>query len=306
MKKIKDMLVREIYTSNLTQDELLLLIHLFQISSISGVSNIHYKEISKNIYCSIPNFYNVIRKLKLKNFIDIYKRSICGREITVKILNNDYITRDKNRNYLDLNSKIFDMEILKNLRAGTIRVLLYLIFRINKQKSRVSSANINKLIYKNISSICSELKITNRMLKEYLDELIKNKILIIHNKTDKNNKSFKLFEINNDLLEVPTFKVTEKCIVITKKENSAHRFYINIVKNLCRRNKLNYNEINLNDSATLLNQYFEIAKLKKKNIINIMTTAFKHIKENLNSIILHKIIKALINNKLDNKLIVYR
>lgn len=305
MKKIKDELVKKIYKSNLTQDELLFLIHILQISNNNGVSNIHYIEISKTIYCSIPNFYKIIKSLVEKGFITIHKCSTCGREITVKILNNNFNIKNKNKDYLDLNSKIFDIEVLRNLRAGAIRVLLYLIFRINKQKSRVSSLNINKLKYKNILSICLELNITKRMIKEYLDELVKNKILIIHNKNDKNNKSFKLFEINRDLLDIPTFKVTEKGIITTKKENSAHRFYINIIKNLCRRNKLKYNELNLNDSATLLNQYFEIAKSKNRDIINIMTTAFKHIKDSLNSIILHKIIKSLINNNLDNKLIMY-
>lgn len=305
MKKIKDELVKKIYKSNLTQDELLFLLHILQISNNNGISNIHYIEISKNIYCSIPNFYKTIKSLVEKGFITIHKCSTCGRELTVKILNNDFNTKTKNKNYLDLNSKIFDIELLKNLRAGTIRFLLYLIFRINKQKSRVSAININKLTYKNISSICLELNISKRMIKEYIEELIKNKILIVHNKQDKNNNSFKIFEIKKDILETPTFIVTEQGVVVTKKENSAHRFYINIIKNLCRRNKLKYNELSLNDSATLLNQYFEIAKSKNRDIINVMATAFKHIKENLNSVVLHKIIKSIINNKLDNKLIMY-
>lgn len=303
MKKIKDTLVKKIYKSKLTQDELLFLIYIFQISNNNGISNIHYIEISKNIYCSISNFYKIIKSLVEKGFITIHKCSTCGREITVKILNNDFNT--KNKNYLDLNSKIFDIELLKNLRAGTIRFLLYLIFRINKQKSRVSAININKLIYKNISSMCIELNISNRMIKEYIEELIKNKILITHNKQDKNNKSFKIFEIKKDLLENPTYIVTEQGIVVTKKENSAHRFYINIIKNLCRRNKLKYNELALNDSATLLNQYYSIANSKNRDIINIVATAFKHIKESLNSVLLHKIIKSIINNKLENKLIMY-
>ena len=305
MKKIEDKLVKKIYKSNLTQDELLFLLHIAKICNNKGITNIHYLEISKNIYCSVPNFYKIIKTLSDKGFISIKKCSSCGREITIKMINNDFNIKNKYKNYLDLNSKIFDMEILKDLRAGSIRVLLYLIFRINKQKSRVNSLNINKLTYKNINSICNELNITKRMLTQYIAELIKFKILIVHNKNDKNNKSFKIFEINKDLLEAPIFNVTEKNVVITKKENSVHRFYINVIKNLCRRNKIKYNLLNLNDTATLLNQYYSLAKEKNKDILNLMATAFKSIKNELNSIVLHKILKTLINNNLKNKVIIY-
>ena len=306
MKKLKDILIKEIYRTNLAQDEILLLLHIASICNNNGVADIHYAEISKNIYCSVPNFYRVISSLQGKGFITIKKCSTCGREITVKMLNNNFNIKNKYKNYLDLNSKIFDMEILKNLKAGSIRVLLYLVFRIKKQKGRVNSININKLTYKNIESICNELNITKRMLKQYINELINNNLLIIHNKNDKNNKHFKIFEINKDLLEVPIIEVTEKSVIISKKENSAHRFYINIVKNLCRRNKVEYDTLNLNNTATLLNQYYKLALDKNKDILKLMVTAFKSIKEQLNSIVLHKILKTLLNNNLDNKLIIYK
>ena len=49
MKKVKDELVKTIYKSNLTQDELLFLLHTFQISNINGVANIYYKNIANII-----------------------------------------------------------------------------------------------------------------------------------------------------------------------------------------------------------------------------------------------------------------
>ncbi len=304
MKKIKDELVKKIYKSNLTQDELLFLLHIFQISNINGISNIYYKDIANTINCSISNFYNVISNLKIKGFIDITKCDECKQEIVIKVLNNNFNTKNKFKNYMDLNSKIFDIDLLKNIRAGSIQVLLYSIFRISKQKSRVNDSNYNKLIYKNIKSICLELNISERMLKNYFNELDKANILNLSIKQDKNNKNFKLIEINSDLLVKPTIEITEKSKTITKFENSIHRYYINVIKNFCRRKNITYTERNLNDVAILMNQYWQISISKNKDIINIMRNVFNNIKDELNSVVVHKIIKALINNNFNNKYII--
>lgn len=305
MKKIKDELVKKIYKSNLTQDELLFLLHIFQISNINGIANIYYKDIANTINCSISNFYNVISNLKIKGFIDITKCDECKQEIVIKVLNNNFNTKNKFKNYMDLNSKIFDIDLLKNIRAGSIQVLLYSIFRISKQKSRVNDSNYNKLIYKNIKSICLELNISERMLKNYFNELDKANILNLSIKQDKNNKNFKLIEINSDLLVKPTIEITEKSKTITKFENSIHRYYINVIKNFCRRKNITYTERNLNDVAILMNQYWQISISKNKDIINIMRNVFNNIKDELNSVVVHKIIKALINNNFNNKYIIY-
>lgn len=305
MKKIKDELVKKIYKSNLTQDELLFLLHIFQISNINGIANIYYKDIANTINCSISNFYNVISNLKIKGFIDITKCDECKQEIVIKVLNNNFNTKNKFKNYMDLNSKIFDIDLLKNIRAGSIQVLLYSIFRISKQKSRVNDSNYNKLIYKNIKSICLELNISERMLKNYFNELDKANILNLSIKQDKNNKNFKLIEINSDLLVKPTIEITEKSETITKFENSIHRYYINVIKNFCRRKNITYTERNLNDVAILMNQYWQISISKNKDIINIMRNVFNNIKDELNSVVVHKIIKALINNNFNNKYIIY-
>lgn len=305
MKKIKDELVKKIYKSNLTQDELLFLLHLFQISNINGIANIYYKDIANTIHCSVSNFYNTISSLKNKGFIGINKCNECKQEITISINGNHFNTKNKFKNYIDLNSKFFDIDLLKNFRAGSIQLLLYFIFRINKQKSRVNDSNYNKLIYKNIKSICSELNISERMLKDYFNELNKANILNLSIKQDKNKKPFKLIEINNYLLDKPTIEITEKSKTITQPENSIHRYYTNIIKNLCRRRKINYTERNLNDVAILMNQYWKIAISKNKDIENIIKVVFNNLKNELNSIIVHKIIKNLISNDFNNKLIIY-
>lgn len=305
MKKIKDELIKKIYKSNLTQDELLFLLHIFQISNNNSVANIYYKDMANTINCSISNFYNVISNLKIKGFIDITKCSECKQEITVSIIGNSFNTKNKFKNYMDLNSKIFDIDLLKNLRVGAIRILLYLLFRISKQRSRISTDNANKLEYKNIQSICLEVGITKRMFNEYFKELEKANILNLSIKQDKFNKEFKLISINNDLLAKPTIEITEKSKTVVKAENSVHRYYTNIIKNFCRRKKVTYTERNLNDVAILMNQYWQIAISKNKDIVNIVGNVFNNIKNELNSIIVHKIIKALINNNFNNKYIIY-
>ena len=100
-------------------------------------------------------------------------------------------------------------------------------------------------------------------------------------------------------------KKTKKSKTVTIKENSVHRYYTNIIKNLCRRKNINYDERNLNDTAILMNQYWQIAISKNKDILDIMRNVFNNLKDKLNSIIVHNIIKSLINNNFNNKLIVY-
>lgn len=305
MKKIKDELVKKMYKSNLTQDELLFLFQLFQISNIDGICNIYYKDMANIIHCSISNFYNIISSLKNKGFITFVKCKECKQEITVNILNNNFNTKNKFKNYIDLNFKVFDINLLKTLRAGSIKLLLYSIFRILKQRSRKSHNDINKLIYRNIKSICLELNISERMLKEYFNELNKVNILNLSIKQDKNNKTFKLIEIDSDLLSKPTIEITEKSKTVIKTENSIHRYYTNIIKNLCRRKNINYTERNLNDVAILMNQYWKIAISNNKDIVSIINNVFSNLEKELNSIVVHKIIKVFINHSFTNKYIIY-
>ncbi len=304
MKKINDRLVKKLYKEELAKDELLLLMYLIQCSNKNGFAHIYYKEVAKSIDCCQSNFYRVLSSLKYKLLIDYDKNKECRQEISVQFIDNDF-DFEQLTSYLDVNSKIFDMDILRNLRAGAIRTLLYFVFRMNKQRKVVDFNNTNKLTYKNFKAMSIELNITERMLKEYLKELKANKILNIIIKKDKNDKSFKIIEIFNDLLNKPKIQVTEKGVVIEKEENSAHRYYKNIVVNLCRRHKLSYTELDLNDTVMVMNQYWDIANKKNKDIVKLITVAFKSIKDKLNSIIIHNIIKSLLNHNMNNKIITY-
>ena len=304
MKKINDKLVKKLYKLDLAKDELLLLMYVIQCSDKNGVAHIHYKEVAKAIGCCQSNVYRVISSLKNKLIIDNNKNKECKQEITIKLIGNRFDFEELT-SYLDVNSKIFDMDILQNLRAGSIRVLLYFVFRMNKQKGLVNLNNINKLSYTKFKSISLETNITERMLKEYFKELEENKILNISIKKNQQEKSFKIIEVLSDLLNKPKIQVTEKGVVIEKEENSAHRYYKNIVVNLCRRHKLSYTELDLNDTAMLMNQYWAIANKKDKDIVKLITVAFKSIKDKLNSIIIHNVIKSLLKHNMNNKIIAY-
>ena len=304
MKKLNDKLVKKLYKLDLAKDELLLLMYVIQCSNKNGFAHIHYKEVAKVIGCCQSNVYRVLSSLKYKLLIDNNKNKECRQEISVKFIDNDF-DFEQLTSYLDVNFKVFDMDILRNLRAGSIRTLLYFVFRMNKQRKVVDFNNTNKLTYNNFKAMSRELNITERMLKEYFKELKENQILNIVIKKDKNNKSFKIIEIFNDLLNKPKIQVTEKGVVIEKEENSAHRYYKNIVVNLCRRHKLSYTELDLNDTAMLMNQYWAIANKKDKDIVKLITVAFKSIKDKLNSIIIHNVIKSLLNHNMNNKIIAY-
>ena len=69
MLKIKDTLIKRIYSNNLTRYELITLLELIKISDEEGIANVYYKEIVNTIGCNTSTFYNVINSLKDKNFI---------------------------------------------------------------------------------------------------------------------------------------------------------------------------------------------------------------------------------------------
>lgn len=310
MLKIKDTLIKRIYSNNLTKYELITLLELIKISDEEGIANVYYKEIVNTIGCNTSTFYNVINSLKDKNFIEFEKNQEYKKEMIIGVCDNYF--KDNFTDYVNINNVIMYGDLFHHLRAGEIRMLLYFIFKISKQKYSSDVKSIyhdkNRIRYKvSYKSISKILNITVRMTKIYIKKLLSEKIISIGENINMNNRKFDIITVSKKIMETPKELVTQKGVNVELKTTDKRLHYKNSVKNICRRNNiLINNSIDLNNTATLMAQYFNKAVESGKDIYKVVNSAVKQLKNNiLESKSLHYIIKTLVNKDYNESIIVY-
>lgn len=310
MLKIRDTLIKKIYSNNLTKYELIALIELIKISDEEGIAQIYYKEMVNAIGCNIATFYNVLNSLKEKNFIEFEKNQQYKREIVVGICGNNF--KDNYKDFVNINNIFTCGDMIYNLGAGEIRLLLYFMFRISKQKYSNDIKSIfhdkNRLYYKASYKCVSErLNITIRMTKIYMKNLLMRKIISIAEQQDVNGKRYDIITIAKKIMEAPKEIITQKGKEVEMNITSMQLHYKNSVKNICRRNNIMItNKTDLNDTAILMSQYIKSAVKMGKNIYKIIDTAVKNLRSDiLESKVLHYIIKSLINKDYNENIIMY-
>lgn len=310
MLKIKDTLIKRIYSNNLTRYELITLLELIKISDEEGIANVYYKEIVNTIGCNTSTFYNVINSLKDKNFIEFEKNQEYKKEMIIGVCDNYF--KDNFTDYVNINNVIMYGDLFHHLRAGEIRMLLYFIFKISKQKYSSDVKSIyhdkNRIRYKvSYKSISKILNITVRMTKIYIKKLLSEKIISIGENINMNNRKFDIITVSKKIMETPKELVTQKGVNVELKTTDKRLHYKNSVKNICRRNNiLINNSIDLNNTATLMAQYFNKAVESGKDIYKVVNSAVKQLKNNiLESKSLHYIIKTLVNKDYNESIIVY-
>lgn len=310
MLKIKDTLIKKIYSSNLTKYELVALIEFIKISDEEGIAYVYYKEMVKNIGCKTATFYNVVNSLQEKGFIECCKNNEYKSEMIIGINNNNF--KNNYNCYVDMRNVFICDNIFHDLTAGEIRLMLYFLFRIYKQKYSNDIKSIyhdkNKLWYNaSYSSIANRLKITKRMVKKHIKGLLSKKIICVKEKKDKIENKYDIITVLQNIMNAPERTVTQKGKRIKEKIKSMQLHYVNYVQNVCRRNKINImDSINLNDTAMLMTQYLNISKKKEKNIYRVIDTAIKNLKTDiLDSKVLHYIIKNLIYKDYNENIIAY-
>lgn len=322
MYKVKDSFVQKFYKSNLSNYEQCILLELaFRCNEQGEVKGVYYKDIIEEIGCSTAQFYNVLESLESKELIIADKSNYYG-DWNIIVLSNNFeqekISPDKYSKFSNLNFKLFDSKEFKQLKAGARRVLLYIIFRVLKQKYNEDNKGFdenkkNKLRYSakisKYKTIAKEIGISERACKEYINELIGLKFIHVGNNIDINKKQFDVITLLAAGLKAPSIESTSKGKISPQKRSYLHKHLIHFVKTLCRRYKLITDSLNLVNTSVLIQQYKNIAKKKGKDIYNIVLNAIKSSKSltssELSSITVHAIVRELINKDYTESILVY-
>lgn len=305
MLRIRDNLIRKLFKTNFSAFELVAALELIKAASEKGIAQVYYKDMAQAIGCNIATFYNVIKKLEELEIIETDKDLNYKKEITVGIINNNFAEGEKQKDYVKLNNTFFCSSIYKNLSAGEIRIMLYLMFKVAKggyNQDKESSYHLkNKNYYTDsYKSIAAQLNITKRMAKKYLKGLLTKKLISIgEQKVKSGSKKYDVITVAHKMLNIFTITVTEKGIQTDKQITELQPHFAHCVKNFCRRNNTSIPDVlNLNNTAALIEQYRYIAKRKSKDIYKLVQSAIKDLADNvLSSKTVHSIVKALLERE---------
>lgn len=311
MQKIKDQLIKKMFRCGLTKYQYITMLELLQMSNEQGRVDVYYKDIIATVGCSNATFYNVINELEELGFIKKTKNDIYKAEIDITVCDNDFT--DGYKNYIQTNIAFFNKKMYKSLSGGAIRTFLYLLFRVMKAKYSYDTTSElhrkNKLKFNECyTSIAKSIGITKRMLKQYLSELLKNKIISIgENKMEFARRKHDVITVAHSILAKATIEVTEKGKQTTKTAPALHSHFKHFIKNVCRRKHITTdNERNVDDAAILMTQYINTASKQGKDIYSIITSALSQLKDQfLDSRRVHYIVKSLINKDYNETIIVY-
>lgn len=298
MLKIKDCLLREIYKSNLTKNQIKILIYIILRSDENGLIKIHH-DMKKELNISNGSFYNSLLELERYNFIS---RKKCGSEIEIKINGNDFSQPGA---YTKLNTSFFTSEEYLKLSAGEIKTYLFTYFQIAKKKGLEDSNDKNR--YKAIKkdtygSISKNINISIRMVKHHLNKLIKKGFLhfvskCIYNKPK--NAKLDVLTMASKYLQGDIRKVSEKGKYEDIRVGNDTLYNEHIIKNMCRKYKISTSEQDIVDASMLVRQYKNKALELDTDIIYVLKKSVEHFKvtyDKLNSKLLHRIIR----NELDS------
>lgn len=300
MLRITDKLIKKIYSTDLSRNELITLIELIKKSNIEGNAEIYYKEFVKNISGNVATLYNCLNSLEKKGFIDKCKNANYKKELEIGIIDADF-SHVKNC-YVKINNNFLMEKEYKKLSAGQIRVMLYLIFRTCKAayNEDVDSPqhNKNKHYYKdNYKSIAKQLGITKRMAKIYVKELVNKKLICVAEK--QINRRLDIITVAHKLLSTYKVKLTERGITKDKAITELHSYRANCIINFCRRyNKEIRDKLTLDNTAELMLQYQNQAAKRGKDIYTLMQSAIKNTRGAiLNSKTAHAILRTLLDRQ---------
>jgi len=302
---IKDDLIRKLYRINISKLALITFLDLVNFANEKGRVEIYYKDMVRVIGCSQAQFYNVLIDLEDLGLIRRGKNSLFKKEIVVDITGNDFTSGYKN--YVNTNSDFFYKRFYKDLKSGEIRTYLYILFRVSKQKARVSNNDSNKLYYNDsIETVSNRLNMKVRMVRYYLKKLDEMGYICIGEKIDINKKDYDIITLNKESTKTPTDQYTEKGQVEENEVLPLFSHWCHYIQTLCRRYGKNFDLLNLKDTAILLNQYRKSAEEHGKDIYNVISNAFNNLKDDiLDSRSIHYIVRSLIGIDYSESIIIY-
>lgn len=304
MQKIKDSLIKKMFKYNLSRICMVTLLDLLNIADERGQVQVYYKDLVNLINCSKAQFYNVLKELEDINIIERRKNKTYKNEIEITICENDFLQGYSN--YVDTNKTFFTERIYANMKAGEIRVYLYFLFRVCKQKFDKYNEK-NKLFYNgSYKKIAKQIGITNRMIKIYCKLLDDKGLICVGEKIDCKKKKYDIITVNKKDTEAPVVTVSQHGQQEVIKSAPLHLHWCHYIQNLCRRNKKLYDTENVNNTAILFRQYKRKAEEQDKDIYRVLANAVSNLDGNvLNSKIVHCIIRSLIGLDYAESIIAY-
>lgn len=298
------------YKYNLSRFSLITLLDLINISDEKGQVQIYYKDLVDIVQCSEAQFYNVLRDLEEIGIIKRCRNKEYKNEIDITIIDNDFT--NSYRNYVDTNKVFFTERQYREMKAGEIRLYLYFLFRVVKQKYKYNEEtnnDKNRLFYTDTTSykkIEKQTGIKSRMVKYYCQLLKTKSCICVGEQIDIKCRKYDVITINKEKTKVPTIFVTEKGKKTEIESKPLHIHWCYYIKNLCRRHGKSYDALNLNDTAILFNQYEKTAMKKNKNIYKVLTNAVLNFEDTiLDSKIIHYIVRSLIALDYTESIIAY-
>lgn len=302
MQKIKDDLIQKLYKIPYSKITYVTFLDLINYADEKGRVQVYYKDMVESIGCSVAQFYNALNALVEYGLIRKNKDLVYKKEINITIVGNDFTDKAGYRNYVDTNKIFFTEQKYKELRAGEIRVYLYFLFRVEKQQRRkMRDDDKNKLYYDGAyTKIAKSIGITVRMLKEYCAALKKAGFINIAEKQVDGRfyggKKYDVITANKSTMQEPFITATEKGVQTAIKPKPLFLHWRHYIKNLCRRyHIIDYDELNLTDTALLMNQYAKKAKEQDKDIYGVLKNAILNLKDEvLDSKTIHHIVRSLI------------
>lgn len=298
MRKIKSELYNRIYQDkSLSRLELTLLFWLASKQNEYGyVNGIYYSDIAAELDCSVSGFYLTRDSLVKKNYIEWDKSDTADMDI--KLYDNSFVFNGETvyENYIDIDIPIFKDKAFFKLKAGSIKLAMYIIKRVEAagavtlantpSASGADTDKARKLWFnpvKMIKKFKEILSVKSRSINEYLEEL-------------KEWISYGRVQSEGTMYQVVT--VLKKGIVknnVSKHSYPEQEAYVQKVKMFCRRKKIENEEKHLKDTADLLKQYRNAEKAGGFNLSTLLMTAIENTcTEILNSYNVHKSLRNLI------------
>lgn len=280
----------------LTSMELNFLLYLARTCSPSGESvGIYYQEIIKEISCCTATFYEIRDSLTAKGFIEWEKNH--SADIDIKLIGNDFTENGEivYKDYLNTNIAMLNDKSFLAKKAGEKQMALYFL-------KRVSAGRNNKLWYipfNQYKKLAELLRVSLRVVKEYIRELQR---WIQVGRAVSEGKEYDVVTVLKRAMKEPEYIASRKGktrSVQAYPEYYQHKHYI---ETQCRRNHIETSELQVADTATLIQQYGKKVKAMGKNIFNMVLGAIKNVNSaKLNSISVHKVLKNMIqfNEKIE-------
>lgn len=126
--KLARTIIDKVLKDTLSRTHINLLIYLALIQDCYGyVEGIYYKDVSLAIYVCYQTFYNALKKLEEKRYIEILEHNI-DDSWSVRILNNVFATdKDDEKGYLNVNRDIFFSPDFKKMKPSEQKAILFLM-----------------------------------------------------------------------------------------------------------------------------------------------------------------------------------